>query len=138
MMDHAVEQSLILTADLLVGLDEVLSGLQVLEDRMRRNLTLSGGLIMAESVMMALAKSLGRQRAHELVHHAAQVAATTDTSFASALAQDPAVTSRLTPDQIDALLDPARHTGDSAKVARDTAAHARATVADCASSRRRN
>ena len=42
--------------------------------RMRRNLDRTGGLIMAEAVMMGLAPALGRGEAHHVVHHACDVA----------------------------------------------------------------
>jgi adenylosuccinate lyase len=106
----------------------VLGGLQVSGDRMHRNLELTGGAIMAEAAMMALADSLGRQHAHDVVHHAAGVAASTGRDFADVLAQDPDVTSRLTQAQVQALLDPATHTGRSAQIARQTAARTRDVV----------
>lgn len=128
MMDEAVEQSLVLIADALVRLRDVLGGLKVFPDRMSRNLELTGGAIMAEAVMMALADTLGRQRAHDVVHHAAGVAATTDRTFAEVVAQDPRVSGQLTETQIQALLDPGTHTGRSADIARQTATRARRAV----------
>ncbi|CAL9655959.1 lyase family protein [Streptomyces sp. enrichment culture] len=46
-------------------------GLRVDARRMRANLDHDGGLLMAESRMIALAASTGRERAHGLVHEAA-------------------------------------------------------------------
>jgi adenylosuccinate lyase len=125
MMDEAVEQALILAADALIRLRDVLGGLQVFSDRMRRNLELTGGAVMAEAAMMALAGYLGRQHAHDVVHHAAGVAASSGRDFADVLARDPAVTSRLTPAEVTALLDPVTHTGRSAQIARRSAARTR-------------
>lgn len=42
---------------------------------MRVNLDLSGGLIVAEAVMLELGAQLGRQHAHDIVYDAAQAAA---------------------------------------------------------------
>ena len=67
--------------------------------------------------MMALADNLGRQHAHEAVHHAAT---TTGHTFTDVIAHDPAITSRLTPSQLNAFLDPASHTGQSARIAQVT------------------
>ena len=80
---------------------------------------------MAEAAMMALAGYLGRQHAHDVVHHAAGVAASSGRDFADVLARDPAVTSRLTPAEVTALLDPVTHTGRSAQIARRSAARTR-------------
>jgi hypothetical protein len=107
MMNDAVEQSLVLTADALVRLQHVLSGLRVYPERMRTNLDLTGGLIMAESIMMALAELIGRLQAHAIVHHAAATAVDTGQAFADVPAHDPTISTVLTADQIAGLLDPA-------------------------------
>lgn len=121
MMDEAVEQAVILTADALLRLREVLTHLQVFADRMRVNLDLTAGAITAEAVMMALADSMGRQNAHDRVHHAAATAAITGRSFTDVLAHDPVVASHLDAEQVSGLLDPTRHAGQSAGIARATA-----------------
>lgn len=118
MMDEAVEQALILAADALVRLRDVLAKLRVFDDRMSRNLQLTGGAVMAEAVMMALADSLGRQRAHDVVHHAATVARLV-TSRSRA---------RTSVKQVTALLDPSTHSGDSVTIARRTAERTRHAV----------
>lgn len=48
----------------------ILEGLRVDPDRMRRNLELDGGLIMAEAYMIQLAPAMGREHAHDLVYEA--------------------------------------------------------------------
>ena len=52
----------------------MLEGLVVEPERMRRNLDLTGGLIVAEAVMMALAEHTGRQDAHDIVYGACRAA----------------------------------------------------------------
>jgi 3-carboxy-cis,cis-muconate cycloisomerase len=78
---------------------------------MRENLDLSGGLIMAEALMLELGRQIGRQRAHDAVYDAAQASVTESRAFRDMLAKDPHVSARLSSQQIDALLDPARYTG---------------------------
>jgi 3-carboxy-cis,cis-muconate cycloisomerase len=129
MMDEAVEQSLILAADQLVRLAAVLNELEVFPARMRANLDLTGGAIMAEALMMGLAESLGRQDAHELVHEAAMRSVDNQEEFANVVASDPRVTAALTPGEIKELLDPASHIGLSVELARATAQRARGAVA---------
>src|SRR5262249_38957145 len=63
----AVPEALVLTAGILDKLAAVLEGLEVDAERMRANLELSRGAIMAEAVMMALAPSLGHEAAHAAV-----------------------------------------------------------------------
>lgn len=59
-----------LAAGALAGSVRIVEGVQIFPERMRQNLELDGGMIMAEAVMMAAAESLGRQEAHRLVYEA--------------------------------------------------------------------
>lgn len=54
----------------------IVDGLRVDTDRMRANLDLDGGLVMAEAEMIQLAAALGREKAHDLVYEAAHRART--------------------------------------------------------------
>jgi 3-carboxy-cis,cis-muconate cycloisomerase len=100
-----------LSGDMLARLVVLLDGLQVFPERMRENLDLSGGLIMAEALMLELGRQIGRQRAHDAVYEAAQAAVTQGRPFRDMLAKDPHVSAGLTPAQVDGLLDPARYAG---------------------------
>jgi 3-carboxy-cis,cis-muconate cycloisomerase len=53
---------------------DVIAGLRVYPDRMRLNMEADGGMIMAEAVMIALAPTVGRLRAHGLVAQACREA----------------------------------------------------------------
>lgn len=53
---------------------ELLDGLEVDQERMQVNIELTKGLIYAESVSLALAKKLGKGRAHEVIKSACQQA----------------------------------------------------------------
>jgi len=111
MMSRALVQACELTGDMLQRMISLFEGLQVFPDRMRENLDLSGGLIMAEALMLELGKQIGRQRAHDAVYDAAQRSVTQSRPFRDLLAEDPHVSARLTGSQVDALLDPARYAG---------------------------
>lgn len=84
--------------------------------RMRRNLDASGGLVMAEAVASALAASLGQQRAHALVEHAASTALDAGRPFIDVLAETPAVAERFDRAALAGLLDPAHYTGEAGAV----------------------
>src|SRR5213594_1628775 len=88
MMGRALTQGCELTGDMLERLIVLFRGLQVFPARMRENLDLSGGLIMAEALMLELGKQIGRQRAHDAVYDAAQAAVTQSRPFRETLAED--------------------------------------------------
>jgi 3-carboxy-cis,cis-muconate cycloisomerase len=115
-----------LTGDMLQRMMALFDGLQVFPDRMRENLDLSGGLIMAEALMLELGKQIGRQRAHDAVYEAAQASVTQARPFREMLALDPHVSAGLTPAQMEELLDPARYAGLCREFAERGAASARA------------
>ena len=87
MMDHAVTQSAILVGDILQYMIELFSGIRVFPDRMRRNLDLSGGLIMSEALMLELGRRIGRQRAHDAIYDAAQASVVEVRPFTETLAE---------------------------------------------------
>ena len=129
MMSRALVPACELTGDVLQRMIALFDGLQVFPERMRQNLDLSGGLIMAEALMLELGRQIGRQRAHDAVYDAAQAAVTGSRPFRETLASDPHVSARLTPAQLDALLDPAPYTGLCRQFAERGAATARETAA---------
>lgn len=107
----ALERSCILMNSIVNSMITVFGGIQVFPNRMKKNLELSGGLIMAERVMLVLGNEMGRQRAHDVVYEAAQRAANEDISFTRALAEENEISTRLSEEEINNLLDPTAYTG---------------------------
>jgi adenylosuccinate lyase len=132
MMDSAEGRVCTIMGDMLTRLVEILRDLKLDPERMRANLDLGGGLIMAEAVMLDLGAAIGRQHAHDVVYDAAMEAATAKKSFAELLAADPRVTAHMDKSAIEKLLDPVAYTGLCAQMARDGAARARATARELA------
>jgi adenylosuccinate lyase len=130
MMDSAEARACIAAGEMLARLGEVMRGLRLDPARMRRNLDLGGGLIMAEAVMLELGTAIGRQHAHDVVYDAAQAAAVQDQPFGDLLAADKRVSAHLSTSSIAALLDPTKYTGRCAEMAREAAARARRCVGD--------
>ncbi|MEP9382201.1 adenylosuccinate lyase family protein [Nocardioides sp. KR10-350] len=129
LLEETVAQASVLAGDVLTRLVVIAGGLELDTDRMRANLALSGGLIGSESLMLQLGERIGRDRAHEIVYDLAQEAAVTGRDFAGLLGRDETVAGHFSPAEIDRLLDPAHHLGESAATARAMAEHAR-RVAD--------
>src|SRR5262249_15979916 len=84
----AVPESFVLTAGALRQAEFMLEGLVVDETRMRANLNLTKGLIVAEAVMMGLAPHLGRQEAHDRVYSACRAALAQNRPLYEVLAAD--------------------------------------------------
>lgn len=127
-MDRALEQACVATVAALDGLDALVRGLRVFPERMRENLGMTGGLINAEAVMLALADAMGRQEAHHAVHSAVEAVNADGIPFGDALLADEHVARVMSREDIERLVDPEQYTGLSERVARETAARARAAA----------
>lgn len=88
-------------------------GLQIDPARMMTNLDLTRGLIMAESLTMALAPTLGRPDAQRLVKALCERAVTSGMHLRQAALADAQVREILSPEAIDQALDPASYLGST-------------------------
>ena len=112
----AIPESFILTAGSLAQAKFMLEGLVVDEARMRVNLDLTKGLIVAEAVMMGLAPHLGRQQAHDMVYEACRDALGQGRSLFDVLVANPAVSGALGEQRLRALCDPANYLGSAPRM----------------------
>jgi 3-carboxy-cis,cis-muconate cycloisomerase len=101
------------TAIAIARVHGAVAGLAVNPDRMRANLELSGGLIMAESLTMALAPRLGRPEAYGIVRAACERATAAGLTLRQAALGDERIRAALSPDAIDRALDPAGYLGSA-------------------------
>lgn len=101
-------------------------GLEVDAERMRRNLELTQGLVLAEAVSIVLAQRLGRDHAHHLLESCCKRAVAEQRHLRAVLGDDPQVSAELSADELDRLLDPAHYLGQArAWVERAVAEHTR-------------
>jgi 3-carboxy-cis,cis-muconate cycloisomerase len=91
----------------------VVEGLDVDVARMRANLDVTQGQIMAEAVQMSLAAHVGKAAAHALVAEIGKRATREGRALGAALKADGRVTQWLDARAIDRLLDPLHYLGQS-------------------------
>ena len=103
-----------LAAGALRQMTETIEGLELDPVRMRANLEATNGLILAESVTMALAPGIGRLAAHELVERACRESVATRRHLRDVLAADAAIAAHLSPADLDRLFEPLAYVGQSA------------------------
>jgi 3-carboxy-cis,cis-muconate cycloisomerase len=113
----AVPESFLLASSSLGQAAFMLNGLTVDRERMRANLDLTGGLIVAEAVMMGLAPEIGRQQAHDLVYDACREAIEHRRTLYAVLCEDADIVARLGEPRIRALTDPANYLGAAERMA---------------------
>jgi 3-carboxy-cis,cis-muconate cycloisomerase len=108
-----LSDALALTGGAASAVREALEGLEVKPERMRHNLDATGGLLMAESLVTALAGRVGRQRARELIDAAAGRALDGERALRDELIADKEVSAELSDEEIDRALDPAGYLGSA-------------------------
>jgi 3-carboxy-cis,cis-muconate cycloisomerase len=132
MMRQAQNNVCVLLGNVLERVRILAEGVVLKPKRMRENLDLSEGLIMAEPIMLALGEHVGRQEAHDIVYDAAQAAASGENKFVDLLAADPRLNQYLSKEQIETMLDPTQYTGLSAHLAETQAVRARKLAGELA------
>jgi 3-carboxy-cis,cis-muconate cycloisomerase len=97
----------------LAHLRSVIDGLQVDTARMRSNIDASRGMVMAESVALALATSLGRAQAHQIVEAACHKAYAENRDLLTVLQTEPEVVGVLSEQRLAQLFDPLSYVGEA-------------------------
>jgi adenylosuccinate lyase len=101
----------ILTHFMLVEITDLVKNLLVYPENMKRNMNLYGGVVFSQRVMLTLVeKGMSREEAYRIVQSCAHEAWNQpEGNFHDLIAKNPAVTSQLTPDEIEQCFDPQHH-----------------------------
>ena len=113
-------------AQCLASARSLVDTLVVNTERMRSNLDLDGGWIMAEPVMFALCQRLNKTEAHDILHDVAMSAKSTGISLRQALEQHPQIAGlALSPEAINELLNPLNYLGRCEAMTKETVSRIR-------------
>jgi len=111
----ALPQLLLIASGAFERVAQIATGLEVDAARMRENLDISNGLIMAEAVQFALAEKLGRLQAHDLLAKASKRATSERKHLKEVLHAIPEIANALPQKKLDAVFEPAHYLGDTDK-----------------------
>lgn len=107
-----ISHSFIIIDEMLDSMLEVLNNIIVNKENMERNLTISKGLIMAESLMINLTlKGMSRHKAHELVSKLSKNVRSSNKSLEEVALEDPIVKSYFSENEIKNILDYRKYLG---------------------------
>jgi len=125
-----VPMTFIILDEMLLTMARVMKNLRVFPDQMKRNLGITGGAILTEAVMMALArKGMGRQKAHELMRVISAKAAKEVRPVRDMLLESREVSGYLSKGEIDSLMKPENYLGKNAEIISRAVKHARKSIA---------
>ncbi len=107
----ALPDACILTHFMLVEITDLVKHLLVYPENMKRNMNVYGGVVFSQQVLLALvAKGINREDAYRIVQSCAHEAWNTPGgNFRDRIAKDPQVTSKLSPEEVEACFDPQHH-----------------------------
>ena len=92
---------------------DLLTGLEVHEDAMKRNLDVYNGQIVSEAVMMGLGPALGRQYAHDVVYDLCRRSSTENQHLLDLLCENEEIVKKMTREELAKLCDPRNYLGYS-------------------------
>jgi 3-carboxy-cis,cis-muconate cycloisomerase len=101
----------LVTSGALRAIVDIAEGIEIDAGRMRENLDLTHGLIMAEAVSVALAGKIGKQAAHKLVEEASKKAVKEKRHLRDVLSDDKHVTTKLGKAEFAKLFEPENYMG---------------------------
>jgi 3-carboxy-cis,cis-muconate cycloisomerase len=110
---EALSDALALAGGAAAAVREVTQGLEVRPEKMRKNLAVTGGMLLAENITTVAAERLGRLRAHDLVKAACRRALEAGRHLREELLEDDEIGAALSAGEIDAALDPERYLGSA-------------------------
>ncbi|WFE30107.1 adenylosuccinate lyase family protein [Solwaraspora sp. WMMD791] len=119
---YPMRECLRLTAGASATARELLGGLEVRADRMRHNLTLTGGAVVAERINAVLSQVLDRGEVKKLLGRIARSAVRQGRDFGDVLVDDPELQTASVQATVaeaggwEQLLDPSRYLGASAEI----------------------
>lgn len=113
LIDMLLPETSIFAVSIVQNMTQLISGLKVNEDRMLKNLNATGGLILSESVMLELARYIGRPAAHHAIYNAALACVDKGITFEEAIHEE--LAGQQLPDELDlnALLVPQNYLGEA-------------------------
>ena len=101
------------TSGAIEGVRGAVTGLQIDATRMKINLDLTGGLVMAESLTMALAPHIGRPEAYRVVQALCKQVVNAGEKLEQVALADERVRAALSPEEIERALDPMAYMGSA-------------------------
>lgn len=92
---------------------DLIAGLEVHEDVMKKNLDISQGTIVSEAVMMGLGKTLGRQYAHDVVYDLCRKSQQENRQLLDLLCEHDEIKNKMSRDELERLCNPTNYLGYS-------------------------
>jgi 3-carboxy-cis,cis-muconate cycloisomerase len=94
----------------------MLQGIEVDAKAMRRNIEMTGGLVMSEALMMGIGRHIGREYAHDLVYELCRQSLEKGVPLLELAAAHPEIARHLDRAALARMLDPANYLGQAGEM----------------------
>ena len=115
---HAIPNAFLIASSSFSSAKYLLEGLEVSPEKMKDNIYKTNGLIVAESVMMALAPKMGRQIAHDLVYDCCRISIKKNISFIDTLLKNKEISKIFNKNDLLEIIDPSNYLGAAPAMAK--------------------
>ena len=115
---HAIPNAFLVASSSFSSAKYLLEGLEVSPEKMKDNIYKTNGLIVAESVMMALAPKMGRQIAHDLVYDCCRVSIKKNIPFIDTLLKNKEISNIFNKTDLLEIIDPSNYLGAAPAMAK--------------------
>lgn len=107
----AVPETCLVAGAIMAQTANLLKGLKVSREALKRNVDLMGGYLLSERVMLSLGEKVGKNTAHEWLYEASMSGIESGQSFAEALRAHPHIAGIYTDEEIEGLTRPSEYLG---------------------------
>lgn len=128
LFDGLLQESVELTCEVLLRAEELTRTLQVHKENMLTNANLNKGLDNSEYIMMMVAESIGKDKAHELMYALAMETEVEGKDYLSVLKKNTTLTTLFSEKQLEEMINPMNYIGQCATLANEMASKATAKV----------
>lgn len=121
----SLSEACMMTGAVLFATQNLVKGMTVREERMKKNLNVLNGLLLTERVMFVVADKIGRQSAHDIVYKISMKSFEQDIPFIDALMADEYIAAHITRAELEEALDPQTYTGLAEELVEDVLNYAK-------------
>ena len=102
--------------------------MKIKPEKMKKNLKISEGTIISESIMLKLGEKIGRQKSHDIIHKILNETIEDEKDFLKLLKKNKDFKKSVSLSELDELINPRNYIGLSSKFAKEQSKFAKSLV----------
>ena len=128
MSNNALFRSCKITGEILSLSKYILKNMKIKPEQMRKNLKLSEGSIVSESIMLKLGEKIGRQKSHDIIHKILNASVKNNKNFLQLLKNNSNFKKNVNSKELKMIINPKNYIGLSSKFAKEKSEFAKKLI----------